>query len=237
MGIQWIGLFNQGLLGKWLWRFGKESSRLWHQVIAMKYEVARGGWCTRGVRGSYGRGMWKGISTVAERFFGQIVYVVGEGHRIRFWHDPWSGHIPLKNLFPDQYACSRSKEAWIFDLIVSTSEGGERSWNLQFRRAPYDWELEAIGSLFELLYSCMPRGGGEDKLSWKLTPNGVFDVRSFYNLLFGDLTVVFPWKSIRYVKVPKRVSFFLWTAAKDGILIIDNLVKRGQSLVNWCCMC
>ena len=165
------------------------------------------------------------------------MYVVGEGHRIRFWHDPWSGHIPLKNLFPDQYACSRSKEAWIFDLIVSTSEGGERSWNLQFQRAPYDWELEAIGSLFELLYSCMPRGVGEDKLSWKLTPNGVFDVRSFYNLLFGDLTVVFPWKSIRYVKVPKRVSFFLWTAAKDGILIIDNLVKRGQSLVNWCCMC
>uniref|UniRef100_A0A7N2QZ21 Reverse transcriptase zinc-binding domain-containing protein n=1 Tax=Quercus lobata TaxID=97700 RepID=A0A7N2QZ21_QUELO len=136
-----------------------------------------------------------------------------------------------------QYAYSRSKEAWISDLIVSTSEGGERSWNLQFRRAPYDWELEAIGSLFELLYSCMPRGGGEDKLSWKLTPNDVFDVRSFYNFLFGDLTVVFPWKSIRYVKVPKRVSFFLWTAAKDGILIIDNLVKRGQSLVNWCCMC
>ena len=26
-------------------------------------------------------------------------------------------------------------------------------------------------------------------------------------------------------------------AAKDGILTIDNLVKRGQSLVNWCCMC
>ena len=33
------------------------------------------------------------------------------------------------------------------------------------------------------------------------------------------------------------VSFFLWIEARDGILAIDNLVKRGQSLVNWCCMC
>lgn len=40
-------------------------------------------------------------------------------------------------------------------------------------------------------------------------------------------------------KVPKRVSFFLfgWSAAWDKILTIDNLIKRGLLLVNWCCMC
>ena len=83
-------------------------------------------------------------------------------------------------------------------MIFSASEGGERSWNLQFWRAPHIWELEAVDSFFELLYSCMPRGAqvrGEDKLSWKLTPNGVFDM-CFYDWLSGDLTVVFPWKSI-----------------------------------------
>ena len=30
---------------------------------------------------------------------------------------------------------------------------------------------------------------------------------------------------------------FLWTTARDRILTIDNLVKRGQSLVNRCCLC
>ena len=67
-----------------------------------------------------------------------------------------------------------------------------------------------------------------------------FDVRSYYSLLSGSLncwvSLVFAWESIWYVKVPKRVSF-LWTAAWDGILTIDNLVKWGQSLVNRCCMC
>ena len=28
-----------------------------------------------------------------------------------------------------------------------------------------------------------------------------------------------------------------WTTATDGILTIDNLVKRGQSLANRCCLC
>ena len=37
MAIQRIGLFNQALLGKWLWHFGKEVTHLWHQVIDTKY--------------------------------------------------------------------------------------------------------------------------------------------------------------------------------------------------------
>ena len=37
LGIQKIGLFNQALLGKWLWRFGKEATHLWRQVITTKY--------------------------------------------------------------------------------------------------------------------------------------------------------------------------------------------------------
>ena len=37
--------------------------------------------------------------------------------------------------------------------------------------------------------------------------------------------------------MPKQVSFISWTTANDGILTIDNLVKRGQSLVNKCCLC
>ena len=36
--------------------------------------------------------------------------------------------------------------------------------------------------------------------------------------------------------MPKRVSFFLWTTARDGILTIDNLVKCGQTLVNRYCL-
>ena len=84
LGIWKIGLFNQALLGKWLWRFGNEVPRLWRQVIASKYGEDNGGWCTRVVRGTHGCGMWKNIRKGDESFFGHVLYVAGEGFRIRF---------------------------------------------------------------------------------------------------------------------------------------------------------
>ena len=49
LGIRRVGLFNQALLGKWLWHIGKEVHRLWRQVIVTKYGVGSGVWCTRDV--------------------------------------------------------------------------------------------------------------------------------------------------------------------------------------------
>ena len=92
-----------------MWRFGKENNRLWHQVIAAKYSEARGGWCTRGVGGSHGCGMWTSIKEGTEKFFSQILYNVGECCHVSFWHDPWCGPIPLKDLFLAMFVCSLSK--------------------------------------------------------------------------------------------------------------------------------
>ena len=94
-----------------------------------------------------------------------------------------------------------------------------------------------MDAFYKHIYSDMPRGVGVDSLFWKLNPNSVYDVRSFYNSLSAPLTIPFPWRCIWSSKVPRRVSFFLWIAAWDSILTIDNLVKRNLSLVNWCCLC
>ena len=82
LGLRKIRLFNQALLGKWLWRFGNEVTGLWRQVIAFKYGEASGRWCTRDVRGTHGCGMWKNIRKGAESFFGHVLYA-GEGFRIK----------------------------------------------------------------------------------------------------------------------------------------------------------
>ena len=64
-----------------------------------------------------------------------------------------------------------------------------------------------------------------------------FYVHSFYNSLLKATSVSIPWQSIWCVKIPKRLSFFLWTATRGGILTIDNLVKKNLPLVNWCGLC
>ena len=58
-----------------------------------------------------------------------------------------------------------------------------------------DWELEGVCSYFELLYSYMPRGEGDDRLSWKLTRIGVFDVHSYYFFLISNVHSYYIWLS------------------------------------------
>ena len=47
------------------------------------------------------------------KVYSNDAYEVGEGNRIWFWYDPWSGHLPLRELYPDLFTCSISKEAMV----------------------------------------------------------------------------------------------------------------------------
>ena len=76
-----------------------------------------------------------------------------------------------------------------------------------------------------------------DRMRWKLKPNEDFDIRSFYIKLRDSPSVVFPWKGIWKVKVPQRVSFFVWSVTWNKMLTGDNLRLRGFDFVNWCIMC
>jgi len=62
-------------------------------------------------------------------------------------------------------------------------------------------------------------------------------VKTFYKALVCHEAASFPWKDIRRVKAPKRVAFFVWTAALGKILTHDNLHRRGVVVVEWCVMC
>ena len=56
-------------------------------------------------------------------------------------------------------------------------------------------------------------------------------------IISGTLNSLFRWKGVWKPKVPMQVAFFLWTAAHDWVLTLDNLMFRGRSLENQCCMC
>ena len=43
LGIRKITTFNKALLGKGLWRYGVEETRLWRRVIALKFGEELGG--------------------------------------------------------------------------------------------------------------------------------------------------------------------------------------------------
>jgi hypothetical protein len=39
--------FNCALLGKWLWKFANEEEAWWRKLVEVKYNIMRGGWCSK----------------------------------------------------------------------------------------------------------------------------------------------------------------------------------------------
>ena len=99
-----------------------------------------------------------------------------------------------------------------------------------------DWEMDEGLHFPCILGANTPSMDVGDQMRWKLKPNGDFDIRSYYNKLRDSPSVVFPWKSIWRVKVPRRVSFFVWCVVWNMILTGDNLRLRGLDFVDWCIM-
>jgi hypothetical protein len=62
-----------------------------------------------------------------------IRFEVGDGTRIRFWHDVWCGDQPLKESFLVLFHIARKKEAWVSDHMQIMNE--EAHWNVPFCRA------------------------------------------------------------------------------------------------------
>ncbi|RVW68296.1 Transposon Ty3-I Gag-Pol polyprotein [Vitis vinifera] len=109
LGFGKTSMRNIALLGKWLWRFPRERSGLWHKVIASIYGTHPNGWdANMVVRWSH-RCPWKAIAQVFQEFSPYVCLAVGNGERIRFWEDLWwdsrawslssSGLFSMKSFF------------------------------------------------------------------------------------------------------------------------------------------
>jgi hypothetical protein len=57
LGVHNFIQFNRALLGKWLWKYGREREALWRMVIDVKFESLRGGWYSKEVLGTFGVGV------------------------------------------------------------------------------------------------------------------------------------------------------------------------------------
>jgi hypothetical protein len=234
LAIKNLRLFNQALLGKWIWRFGTERDFLWRKVIEAKYGSVKGGWCSSPVNSPYGVSLWKTISKDWSSFK-RFSFDVGDGSRVSFWHDVWCGDSNLKETFPTLFAIACNPTASVADIL--RVHNGTTHWDLTFTRYIQDWESDAMMNLLEILYAKARNGNGVDSIFWGAAKSNCFTVGSYYRALSGTQHGSFPWKIIWKSRAPPRVAFFVWMAALGRILTIDNLWRRKAMVLDWCCMC
>lgn len=65
LGVRKLLIFNEALLGKWLWPFVAERM-LYGRVIEIKDVTSWGGWCTESERGPYSVSLCKFICHLAK---------------------------------------------------------------------------------------------------------------------------------------------------------------------------
>uniref|UniRef100_A0A2N9GD74 Reverse transcriptase domain-containing protein n=1 Tax=Fagus sylvatica TaxID=28930 RepID=A0A2N9GD74_FAGSY len=206
LGIRQTILFNQALLGKWLWRFATENTAFWRQVIASKYGVGNGDWYTKEDRGGYGVCLWKHIRSGWQQFSRHVSFSIGSGERVSFWHDRWYGEGVMKDLFPTLYHIAQNKQAVLSDYLNWHNE--EMVWSVTLLRALQDWELDDFTTFMENLYKMRIKQNDADQMQWDHTGSGLFEVRSFYHILCGG-NRTFLGRVFGELKFPPRWHFLL----------------------------
>ena len=80
-----------------------------------------------------------------------LSFEMGEGTRIRFWHDRQIGDNTLKDFYSELYVCSAATDASISKVLWILEGDTFRVWDLRFYRVFEDWELAASYSLLQFI--------------------------------------------------------------------------------------
>ena len=102
-------------------------------LLTQRMEVYWGGgfvWCSNSVEGPNGVCLWKSTRKGWEKFCSCVSFKVGDSSSIKFWHHPWCGGPPLKEMFPELYGISRHRDASVAKLISLL--GDSYRWNINF---------------------------------------------------------------------------------------------------------
>lgn len=100
----------------------------------------------------------------------------------------------IKDEFLSFYRISCQREAVVQQ--IRGTHGEETFWDLRFRRAFQDWEVNEFERMLALLHQHCEAVDTPNSMRWKVGNNGVFSVKSFYEKLLVRVEEVFPVKSI-----------------------------------------
>ena len=227
LGIENLEVKNRCLLSKWLYKLSVESEATWAQILRNKYLHSKT--LSQVTVRPTDSPFWKGLMRVKSVFFNRTKFIIGDGNNTRFWEDTWLGETPLALQYPSLYNIVQRRDALVATVLRTAP------LNIQFRRtlAGARWEawLHLVRRLMDVQLAQRP-----DSLSWKLTRNGEFTVKSMYLDVINSSSIPLS-KHVWNVKVPLRVKVFMWFVHKQVILTKDNLTKRNWTGSKRCSFC
>lgn len=172
---------------------------------------------------------WQGlplpIDAKTQSLFNSCVrFTLGDGARLKFWHDPWFEGGSFVARFPDLFKVCTRRQLTVKEALINSR------WTKHLRAFLPTQAIVQFVVLWELMDRVVLNTDESDTASWRLTHDGRFTVASAYAIQFegairADFTTIV-WKT----EAPLRCKVFSWLAVLGKCLTADNLIKR-----NWPC--
>ncbi|CAN1121444.1 Putative ribonuclease H protein At1g65750, partial [Linum perenne] len=238
LGIQDLKILNDALLSKWVWRYAIERRAWWRSLLVAKCGIGRSVWRARWELGSTGYSIWRWIVPFNSLFWRHGFLDPGGG-MCDFWFDCWVKGVRLCEVYPRIAAAAQSSNSLISDLCSFDSGW---IWNIPLTTSLRGGALEEWNQLLEYLARLPPDfvTGGPAWIIWSLEGSGAFSVRSLRLWLSKDRfqgSLECPHHTIWAKGVPPKIQSFCWMVWHKKIASVDNLQRRGMTLVNRCAMC
>ncbi len=221
VGVRNLCSSNSALLMKGLWNFFDSPSTPWVRFLWSKHYRLRPPVLSHKAPTGCSP-IWKDVLRLAAPFNTSVCFTLGNGMSLSFWSARWFEDFTLMKRFPNLSAASTTKNASIFNWVQRYASSLSAAFPLPSTRDEHDEFLHLSSLIHNWRISNYP-----DTIKWRWNISGTFTTRNAYSFLadsgVNDDKINFVWNS----KVPLQVKLFLWLAARNRILIADNLAKRG----------
>ena len=226
LGLQSAKGRNTALLAKLNWRFHTEKDALWAKVLRFKYG-SRQRLISRNEAKLPSSSTWKGLRKGMDVFKKGAKWVPGYESSLNFWSDCWLNSGPIS--------------ASIHGPLPLDSV----NLTLKDLRTPYGWNWAAIPFVFppdikvEIQAVAMPVTARScDKLAWKFSAKGSFDMKSAYllatdQMVAGSFLGSWIWK----IQTLPKIQMFIWRCMHNSVGVNECLAKRGMALDILCPLC
>ncbi|GMJ08752.1 hypothetical protein HRI_004544400 [Hibiscus trionum] len=228
LGLKKLEYQNEAFLMKLGFVMISEPNHLWVRILRCKYGIQDETPTTLPIR--RGSHLWSGITLIWPDLVRNLVWNLGDGHRVDFWRDAWVDSFgPLC-----RYLCPRGDADDRNTSVRSmVTQDGQWNWGA-FAEVLPSVVLQGILAIKPPFVPSFP-----DSPGWSLESNRRFTVRSAYRLRANSSTVPSDpiLKVLTCFRGLPRIKSFLWQVCHGRIMTNAERVYRHIANHPSCMIC